>query len=488
MATHRKVAGGTCFEGNSSWKGAAALLLESAGDTSSGMAVDEEAEDGNYLRGSPANIYLVQNHLLLKASMSPANLKHENFSLSHENTPEEVIRAFFSKHKGKNVIIYFTGHGSKDGSWCFTLYGRGNKKVRVSPDAVVNWYREATAGQSFKSLSVVSQSCFSGRWCQVAEANPDIFTLVYTSATPGQKSCSSSDGSEVTKFLFHDGPAPKNSQPLFYHYSNSEDSDRRYSYSMIGFIQLKADGQSPQTPLALDFHRDDQDKFSVSLGWTKSLGYATGATKWGFRDDAATFWADYLKFRSDGYRLTTLACNGKWIGFYVNEGFGSEQMLCQGSTDYVKPLIEKNWEDGYGITTVCPNMNTGWYVVMTKGGSDDTKWPLKGPNGDSWFTRNSWGDTSEEMSKLLRQGKIVTSMCHNNGQYFCVMSASSRAQVTSSWSADWPKEWIKSQWDNGYAITTIFKDPTDSKWKLWMTHGVPTGAWTSNRKCTGDDY
>merc|ERR1712232_674580 len=103
------------------------------------------------------------------------------------------------------------------------------------------------------------------------------------------------------------------------------------------------------------------DKCAVSWG---KVNHSTGVQKWGTRRSVEDIWNEWDTWYADGFKVRCLTSNGSVIGFYAEKGFGESQTMCKGSTDYVKPIIDKNWGNGFRITSVCPLMaGRGWMVV-----------------------------------------------------------------------------------------------------------------------------
>lgn len=430
------------------------------------------------------NCGIVQNYFVNDIGLlGPGDITMFNFSVNaHGNRPEQVIKQFFQDNKSANVIVYYTGHGDKSGSWHFTLYKQGStgEEVTVSPENLTQWYRNVTAG-GFCSLSVISQSCYSGRWCQIAEANADIYTEVLTSASPGQTSVSSKVGSEATRFWFQKGSRPTASKQLWYSWTFTESSSGRFHFSFIG--HLKIISLKGLAPLTVYFY-PGSNKCALSYG---KVNHNTGEQKWGTRTSADDVWNEWDKWYSQGFRLRCLTSNGSMFGFYAEKGFGASQTMFKGGIDYVKPLIDKNWDDGYRITSVCPLSSKGWFVVMTKGGTCDFP-PMSESGAGMWRTRSTFSDAMKEVDEFYKKGYIITCLAYNKQSetYFLVMRESSKGQ-SYQYGGGFPTDWISSKWKDGLAITTIMYDGV--RWFVSMTSGVCTkNGWTYDREIAGIDY
>merc|ERR1712224_514483 len=97
----------------------------------------------------------------------------------------------------------------------------------------------------------------------------------------------------------------------------------------------------------------------------------------------------------------------------------------------------------------------------------------KNPSGmcssckQSWATRDSWDALLEWINANLAKGYIITdaSYSQKKNQYVMVMTESPKAQATKN-SKEFPKEWVKEQWEAGRTITKVMykKDPKYPDW------------------------
>lgn len=203
--------------------------MQSAGkllNGSAAVAKKQNSQSGDYLPGCPHDVGYVQNYFFMRQLCSQSDMSSENYSHDCAVTPENRIKGFFSRNIGKNVVIYYTGHGTEDGDWCFSFYEK-HQEVYVSPQQVTQWYKEANQGENFLSLSIISDSCYSGKWCQEAERNPDIFTFVLTSATP-YECCYEGDcgGRNTLRWFVRDDNEELLSTPCIYSWNRDVTANR----------------------------------------------------------------------------------------------------------------------------------------------------------------------------------------------------------------------------------------------------------------------
>jgi len=227
----------------------AVLILQSAGEVVHEGVEVEQDEAGAYLSGSAHNAAIVQNWAVKDAGLPQENIHFHNFSVATSSHPRQVIQKFLNRYTvdneyddnfwryPKRPLIYYTGHGDCNGSWHFTLYGRQNEAVVITPDDLKKFCVQAlpyhmqyfrvspsTPLTPFDSricertrCYVISQSCYSGNWLEGSPAD-DLWQgwITFrgiTSAGPNQTSRSSPVGSEFTRWLFLDDRVPIHSTP-----------------------------------------------------------------------------------------------------------------------------------------------------------------------------------------------------------------------------------------------------------------------------------
>lgn len=194
----------------------ALLILQSAGEFKAADLMEETIMDdpddkvdpdnqpeAAYLKGSVNNYALVREFYITQKHIDQANIKVYDYSVAvGEEEPKDVIKSFLEEHKDKHRIIYYSGHGRKDGAWAFCLYGKKadgktNREVYVKREDMEEWVKEFPA-ESGKEILVISQSCCSGKWCKTNKF------WVISSAGEVESSMCTSKGSKVTRFFFDD--------------------------------------------------------------------------------------------------------------------------------------------------------------------------------------------------------------------------------------------------------------------------------------------
>ena len=146
---------------------------------------------------------------------------------------------------------------------------------------------------------------------------------------------------------------------------------------------------------------------------------------------------------------------------YLVAGFGNGQSIIYQLSD-----IKKKWDDGQKITSITSE-GSKYYIVMTG--------HVYGYQGQaqSYFTRNSWSEVSDEIGKHYKDKKIVTSICYNEvlHQYLVVMTQSFSGQ-SMKWCTNQTEinEWMDDMFENKKQHPTIvFKDPNFDKILVVMT-------------------
>jgi len=194
------------------YSGQAVLILQCAGETVSPGAEAEESNDGSsYLVGSAFNVAIVRNFYISKG-LATKNLISYNFTGDMgELSPTDVIRDFLADTDGMHRTIYYTGHGCRDGRLAFHLAGQDRDEY-ISPDDMSTMLKESG---SSSLLTVVLQSCFSGKWCY----NTDFWVIA--SAPPNESSFTGSEGSPVTRYWY------------------GKDAQNRFNLSRLGSQPMK---------------------------------------------------------------------------------------------------------------------------------------------------------------------------------------------------------------------------------------------------------
>lgn len=214
--------------GGNDW---AVLVLESGGAVAGDQAITwhaEEHEAGRYLEGANHNAGIVKDYFL-RSGIPNVQMEHYDFNCRQTVPPKQLIAEFLARNNSRKRFIYFTGHGSSSGSWCFTMSnGSGKHDCYIRVQDMVNLINEhpSSAGMDV----VFSQSCHSGHWCYQTAFN------VICSASPEQSSVSTASGSLITKAFFGKAPhlaLPQKSSPSC-NFGNEFTPARGYNCGICG--------------------------------------------------------------------------------------------------------------------------------------------------------------------------------------------------------------------------------------------------------------
>lgn len=123
-------------------------------------------KDGN-LNGSFMDVALVRA-LCLKQGISISSIKTgDGKSGDSKNEVSLAIKNLFDQKLDHNVV-YYSGHGTKDGgAWCFE--DKDNKIEYLNFEDVLSLWNSRSNAHDAQRLYIISDSCFSGQWCDKAE-------------------------------------------------------------------------------------------------------------------------------------------------------------------------------------------------------------------------------------------------------------------------------------------------------------------------------
>ena len=183
---------------------------------------------------------------------------------------------------------------------------------------------------------------------------------------------------------------------------------------------------------------------------------------------------EYIKRKwKDGKTIFSLEADDDTGSFYVFmvNGYGNGQTI-------IKQLskVKEKWDDGWKITS-CTSKGSTYYIVMT-GNVDGYH-----SKSQTYFTHNSWSDVESKIDEYYEAGKIITSICYNQGleKYLVVMTKSFAGQ-TYKWTNSPTKlsKWMDDKSKNkGYHPTIVFKDPNDDNILVVMTSEEQRSGYTA---------
>lgn len=191
--------------------------------------------------------------------------------------------------------------------------------------------------------------------------------------------------------------------------------------------------------------------------------YNKKASSWGEKSSYENL-IEYIKKQwKEEKNIFSLVADEETGSFYVYlvEGYGNGQTIVRQLSN-----VKEKWDDGQRITS-CTSKGSTYYMVMT-----DNVNGYHG-KGQNYFSRSSWPDVANEIGKHYKDGKIITSICYNQGleEYLVVMTTSSAGQshkwtTTSTDRSKWMDEMYKNK---DYHPTIVFKDPNDDQILVVMT-------------------
>ena len=209
--------------------------------------------------------------------------------------------------------------------------------------------------------------------------------------------------------------------------------------------------------------------FGPHKKYKKSGGFWGGGFEhsWGKKrtyDDLVEYVKQEWKSNKHIFSLTADDESGSFY-VYLVKGYGDVQSIVKGKD---LSLVEKNWDNGKMITS-CTSKGSTYYIVMT-----DNVNGYHG-KGQTYISTSSWSDIENEIGKHYKDGKIITSICYNQGlqEYLVVMTTSSAGQSykwTNNPTSNPTKTWMDKMYKvKDYHPTIIFEDPNDDQTLIVMT-------------------
>lgn len=180
-----------------------------------------------------------------------------------------------------------------------------------------------------------------------------------------------------------------------------------------------------------------------------------------------------------GFHITSVAGDKDgWIVVTNNRCALTEQIYF-GPGAFPKNAIDEQLKSGFRITSVA-GYNDQWVVVMSKG---------TGISRQLYTSPTSFQDREEWIKARSTEGYRITVLAGDNGtkapQYVIVLSSDSGiSEQTVNGPAEFPGEWIKQKWDEGYEITSA---TGYGSWIVVMSKGLNLGdqSWERGQKIPG---
>ena len=265
-----------------------------------------------------------------------------------------------------------------------------------------------------------------------------------------------------------DGGRPS-TEPL-YSKGNRDDYPLTEGYDLVKYANLIKSHVTNSDKMLIS-QTICEEIFSGIFGWHKI--YKSKAASWCKKSSYDDLVEHVKRKWKDGRNIFSLEVDDETGSYYVYmvNGYGNGQTI-------VKQLskIRDKWDDGRKITS-CTSKGSTYYIVMT--GKVD-RFHSK---SQTYFTRSSWSDVESKINKHYEYGKIITSICYNQGleEYLVVMTKSSDGQrykwtTSSSKRSKWMDEMYE---DEDYHPTIVFKDPNDDNILVVMTSDEHRSGYTA---------
>ncbi|CAE7553134.1 unnamed protein product, partial [Symbiodinium microadriaticum] len=413
---------------------------------------------GKFLEG----IELDFRHMTRAVGCDLYNRVHDMRLKLHE--AKSRICDFFDECKKRECIpmLYYTGHGAAgSGNWCF-------EDGCLSFSDICELLPVGT-----EHLWILADCCFSGHWANQARHMYDKKVEVVAAVPYFMTALDTEHGGEFTMYITGNKRANDLKRPIVCSTRSRNDFPwpsliRSYSYTQ----RLRGETSfGNRFVMAQHFHED-----CCSMFFARIPGYdaGPGSAKWCTRSTYSSLrtWLEEDCW-SKGLNVMHISCSGHRFGAYAAQGFGSRQQIFAGTYEHIKSCFENNkWNDGWSITSLCPGIEHDWVAVVTQCEGDYLYGDSKG--SQSLRKASSRVELEGQIFEEWKEGKIVTNLAVANGTWILAAQASPRNQRYCLGPEDGSFPTIKKHfWDKGFAVTLLLKDPSDTRWLLFVALQLP---------------
>lgn len=189
------------------------LILSAAGPDVLGIPepLHEELLPANFARACACNVNILQS-LLAESGVPAESVQVADFSGESEQChPRELVEAFVRQpESAAKLVLYFTGHATKEGAWCLRWRPHGQRyaaDVTVTPQDVFAWKLALQPNTARVPLEVIVESVYAGAWC-VGAKEAQLHGRVFAACAPTGQAWATSHGSLFTSWLAGRGQPP----------------------------------------------------------------------------------------------------------------------------------------------------------------------------------------------------------------------------------------------------------------------------------------
>ncbi len=146
----------------------------------------------------------------------------------HDPTKTELTSSLEYAFRNSDVtLVYYTGHGRQyDGAWCLL---DTSMPGYVGPQEVFSWWNEHKRDED-SYLVIISDSCYSGHWCDYALTSCFENVAVYAASSSSEFAYDTENGGKYTLQLLQDqqqqqanmGPLPIKVTPIGNRYDDEK--------------------------------------------------------------------------------------------------------------------------------------------------------------------------------------------------------------------------------------------------------------------------
>jgi len=196
------------------------LLLSAAGPSVAGHPeqLHGELSWSSFASVCSANVHALRSSLL-SSGVPTERIDVADFSGEvAQPHPRQMLEDFFRRlDSTTKVVIYYSGHATKDGAWCFRWLPTGQKypaDVTVAPHELFQWNAQAQANRPRVPLEILVESQCAGSWCLAAK-DAQLIGRVFAACAPSAHAWAAAHGSIFTSWIVGQGPEPSLTAKLF---------------------------------------------------------------------------------------------------------------------------------------------------------------------------------------------------------------------------------------------------------------------------------